>query len=230
MMGTKKYLCWVIVALMFLAVMSVGCGGGNSGSISTNNNSSNDITAPDNGTEQEQENSTPENPSNSTDDNENRNENNNNNTGISGTWKFVSGDIYSVSTIQEQDNYSGTYDKSTEWVFNVTISLEEQSDGKYTIKISGNDVMSENSEWPQGIAYGGFISSDNKDLGDHAIIRGGEGFAVDEDGAYTATKNIYTTSFALKDNSTLLCTMIDEFSLNSSMKTTTTTHMTLTRN
>ena len=31
MMSTKKYLCWVVVALMFLAVVSCGCGGGGGG-------------------------------------------------------------------------------------------------------------------------------------------------------------------------------------------------------
>ena len=40
MTGTRKYLCWVMVALMFLAVLSGGCGGGSSGGSSPNNNQS----------------------------------------------------------------------------------------------------------------------------------------------------------------------------------------------
>ena len=46
MMNTKKYLCWILAALMFFALLSGGCGGGGGGSSksTTNNQTQEDTT------------------------------------------------------------------------------------------------------------------------------------------------------------------------------------------
>ena len=47
MMGTRKYLCWVFIALMLLSFFSIG-GTSGSNNNSTNNNTNNDSTDSDN--------------------------------------------------------------------------------------------------------------------------------------------------------------------------------------
>ena len=62
MVSTKKYLCWVMVALMFFAVVSSGCGGGGSGPISSNSNEQKTESEKDNATQEGETTPTPTNP------------------------------------------------------------------------------------------------------------------------------------------------------------------------
>ena len=163
MMGTRKYLCWVLVALMFLAVLSGGCGGGSSGGSSSS----------DNGTTNE----------NGTDDSSNSNGVEGT---IEGTWKPLSG-TYSLSA--EGITFAAKMLPETATAQKFKIAVAEtvpeehepgeiyMKEGDHTITLSGEGVTVDDDvqyveadfEWTSGKEY---LDEDGTDFKGATIIQG----------------------------------------------------------
>ena len=142
MMSTKKYLCWVIVALMFLAVLSGGCGGGG-GPISSNSNEQNTESENDNATQEGE--TTPTNPETPTDDGDNTPTTP---ESVNGTWNIDSGyvlrsaDMNGTNVYNRQNYVSGS---ASEVKIEFLPDGEDAVGGSYTLVLTGDNVQA-NSE------------------------------------------------------------------------------------
>ena len=154
MMSTKKYLCWVVVALMFLAVLSGGCGGGSGGSTNTGANNENGNSTPNTETSPEEsfDTSIP--------------------TTINGTWNVDSGNL-DVSTIMNGDNVGGikaTYAKGSTSEVTLEFLSNDEKGIEYTLVITGNDV--ENHSEHGDVLRVGIIPDEGKSS-DHTVLHTG---------------------------------------------------------
>ena len=123
MMGTRKYLCWVIVALMFLAAVSGGCGGSGGGGSSSSSPTTNE---------------------NETDSGTNDSTNSNGVEGtIEGTWKITSGTLSHSSGVTAQ--YVEGSASAEQFNITVTESTPDSSSyihyGNRTITLSGEGIV-----------------------------------------------------------------------------------------
>ena len=127
-MNTKKYVCMLFVALMFLAVVSGGCGGGGGGSSSdsskgTNQNQTNENTTPDTDTDEEPFDPTVP-------------------TSLNGTWNVDTGKVDVTTTMDGTDvgGIKATYAAGTASEVTLTFLSDDEDGINYTLVVSGNNV------------------------------------------------------------------------------------------
>lgn len=121
MRGNKRFLCWLVVALMFLTVISGGCGGGGSGTPSSDDSD---------GTNQNQ--------SQSQNQTQNNTQGNNNGTSnsVNGTWKIVDAKRVELEYIGE-DADPETFVSANPSVF--VLKATQDANGLYRFSISDGD-------------------------------------------------------------------------------------------
>lgn len=168
MFTRQKNLCWIVLAVMFIAVASSGCGGGGGGTgdISQNenlpgwdsdpnpvaNNQSNNNQNTNNGNTNQNQNQNPDTPTNPDTNNQNQNSNGGSDTpvAISGTWEIVSGSGFTTTTTSDgrttTEHY--TYIPGSIGAIGVKVSRNTWGgtyEGAYCVTLSGNDLITEST-------------------------------------------------------------------------------------
>ena len=176
MMGTRKYLCWVLVALMFLAVLSGGCGGSGGGG---NSSSSDNGTTNENGTDSNGVEGT-----------------------IEGTWKVKSGTLtYEGDGL----NYSAEYIEGSASAEQFKIAVTAAEDGYYLIAVSGEGVIVDDDaeqSWITAKLKSDNALID--DIDNLSIVWGSSTYELT--GTNTYTSDMLNTTFKLTSPSTILYT------------------------
>ena len=199
----RNSLCWLLVLVMALCVLSGGCGG--SSSSDSGGSGSEDVSVPEtpNTNTPDTPTTTPETPSTTSPDNtapapETPSTNNPNNTGINGTWRIASGKI--TITVPGQ-NISANYAQGSASAQQFTISVSKNtSDQYYTIALSGNGVnTSELKEGSVTVRFEGDDGEVDAILGSSMFEASGNGYSTPR----LMTSMMTIVSYQLANSSTI---------------------------